>query len=180
MLLDAARSVLLIVDVQEKLLPAMAEPDAVVANGKILMEAAARLGVPVVVSEQYPKGLGPTVPALAALAAPESIMAKLHFSCAEDPAIGARLASLGRSQIVIAGIESHVCVLQTALGLGGKGVTSIVAADATSSRAPANKAAAMARFAANKIETVTTEMVVFEWLGRAGTPEFKDLSRLVR
>ena len=180
MLIEAARSTLLVVDVQEKLLPAMAEPDAVVAGCRILMEAAARLGVPIVVSEQYPKGLGPTVPPLAGLAPPDSVLPKMHFSCASDPAIGTRLAGLGRDQIVIAGIESHVCVLQTAIGLGEKGLTPIVVADATSSRALANKAAALARLAANKVEVATSEMVVFEWLGQAGTPAFKDLSRLVR
>ena len=99
---------------------------------------------------------------------------------AADPAIAARLKELGRPQVVVAGIEAHVCVTQTALGLKAQGYQVFVAADACSSRLAANHQLAMARLAANGIDVAPTESVVFEWLGRAGTAEFKDLIALIK
>jgi len=180
MLLEAGQSVLLVVDVQEGLAPAVAHPAAVIKGSALLIQAAARLGIPVVVSEQYPKGLGRTVGELLSLVPPEAVMEKLHFSCAADPALMARLDSLGRRQAVIVGMEAHVCVLQTALGLKAAGWQPFMVADATSSRTEANHRAAIARVAAAGVSVATVEMVVFEWLYRAGTPEFKELSRLVK
>lgn len=180
MLLDSNRSSLLIVDVQEGLISVMAEPRPVYRNCATLMRAAARLGLPVTISEQYPKGLGHTVGELRVLAAPEAVIEKIHFSCAFSPEIKARLDGLERPQVVIAGIESHVCVLQSAIGLKEAGYQVAVVADACTSRAAANYLAAMDRMRANGIEVVTTEMVVFEWLHRAGTPEFKELSALIK
>ncbi|MBX9635347.1 MAG: isochorismatase family protein, partial [Magnetospirillum sp.] len=105
---------------------------------------------------------------------------KIHFACSAEPAIADRLAGFGRDQVVIAGIEAHVCVLQTALGLKEKGYQVFVAADACSSRLAANHQAAMQRLSANGVQVVSVEMVVFEWLHRAGTPEFKDLVALIK
>jgi nicotinamidase-related amidase len=116
------------------------------------------------------------------LAPADAVLAKTAFSCAEDPALLQRLANLKRPQAIICGIEAHVCVLQTALGLSGPdaGITPIVIADATSSRTSANRDAGLARLRADGVEIATTEMALFEWLGKAGTPEFKELSRLIR
>ncbi|MBY0431132.1 MAG: isochorismatase family protein, partial [Rhodospirillales bacterium] len=97
-----------------------------------------------------------------------------------EPAVMDRIAALGRQQIVVAGIEAHVCVMQTALGLAERGYAVAVATDACSSRRQENADAAFHRMRQNGIEMVTTEMVVFEWLHRAGTPEFKDLVALVK
>lgn len=180
MLIDAARSVFLLVDVQENLGPVMADPRLVYRNCALLLRAAARLGVPVIASEQYPKGLGPTLGELAALLPDGAVMEKLHFSCAADPAIAERLRGLDRPQVVVAGIEAHVCVLQTALGLKAAGYEVFVAGDACSSRQVANHTAALARMAANGIDVVSTESAVFEWLHRAGTPEFKDLIGFIK
>jgi len=180
MLLDAERSSLLVVDVQEGLISVMSEPRPVYRNCAILMRAAARLGLPVTISEQYPKGLGHTVGELRDLAGPEAVVEKIHFSCAFSPEVKARLDGLERPQAVVAGIESHICVLQTAIGLKEAGYQVAVVADACSSRAPANYQAAMERLRANGVEVVTTEMVVFEWLHCAGTPEFKELSALIK
>ena len=180
MLLDAQRSVLLIVDVQQALLPAMADSARVVRGASILMRAALRLGIPVVVSQQYPKGLGPTAPELAALAPAGSVVDKMHFSCAADAAVADRLRQPGRDQVVLAGIEAHVCVLQSALGLKEMGLAPFVAADATCSRTEASHQAAMARLAAAGVTVGTVEMALFEWLHRAGTPEFKELSALIK
>ena len=180
MLLDPERSQLLVVDVQERLMPAMHEPERTIAGACRLLRAAAELAVPATVSEQYPKGLGPTLPAVADLAPAGSTLAKTHFSCAADPQILARLAACNRPQVVIAGVEAHVCVLQTAIGLAGMGYRPYVVWDAVTSRAPADKAVAERRLAHAGVDLVTGEMVLFEWLGRAGTPAFKALSPLLR
>lgn len=180
MLLEARRSALLIVDMQERLLPAMDGGEPALANAARLMEAAGRLGVPMLVSEQYPKGLGPTVPPLAALAPTGTVAEKLHFSCLADPGWRGRFERLDRRQAVLAGVEAHVCVLQTALGLKAAGYEPAVVADATASRRPESKAMAFDRLRQNGVEVVTTEMVLFEWLGQAGTAEFKALSGLIR
>lgn len=180
MLIEAQRSCLLIVDVQQGLAPVMSEPRRVYRGCGLLLRAAGRLGLPVVISEQYPKGLGPTAGELLELAPEGAVMEKLHFSCAHDEGIRARLDGLGRDQIVLAGIESHICVLQSALGLQAAGFKPVVVADACASRDPANYEAAMARLAAAGITIATVEMVLFEWLHRAGTPEFKELSALIK
>ena len=180
MLLDASRSLLLVVDIQERLLPAMEEGPRVVAAAAKLMHAAARLGVPVLVSEQYPKGIGATVLELAALAPTGSVHAKMTFSCAATPSIADAVAASGRTQLVLCGIEAHVCVLQSALGFAATGRDVAVAWDATSSRRASDRALAADRLRQAGIVLASTEMVLFEWLGRAGTPEFKDMLALIK
>lgn len=180
MLMSAAASCLLVVDIQERLLPKMAAPDAVVDNAALLIKAARRLDVPVLVSEQYPRGLGATVSDLAPLLHPDEKVEKLHFSCIGDETFATRFRGLHRRQAVVAGIEAHVCVLQTVEDLLAAGTETFVVEDATSSRLDKNKAAAMARLREAGARVVTTEMVVFEWLAKAGTPAFKDLSALIK
>jgi nicotinamidase-related amidase len=170
----------LLVDVQENLAPVMADPRPVYRNCALLLRAAARLELPVIASEQYPKGLGRTVGELAELLPEGAAMEKMHFSCAFEEAIAARIAGNRRNHVVIAGIEAHVCVLQSALGFKEKGYEVSVVADACSSRVVANHQAAMARMAAAGVQAVTTEMAVFEWLNVAGTPEFKDMIKLIK
>lgn len=180
MLIDRDQSCLLVIDMQERLLPAMAAAQAIARNAATLVRAANRLGVPVLASEQYRRGLGATVPALAAELPAACTIEKLHFSCLADPGFAERFRGLGRAQAVVTGIEAHVCVLQTALDLNAAGVRTFVVADATGSRTDASLEVALARARAGGIEVVTTEMVVFEWLRRAGTPEFKELSALIK
>lgn len=180
MLMNAPDACLMVVDVQKRLLGVMDAPRQVVSGCTLMMKAAAVLGIPVVVSEQYPEGLGGTIEPLAELAPDDAFFSKLHFSCADNLAIRGKINELGKKQIVIGGIEAHVCVLQTALAFTGAGYSCFVVADATSSRTPANHAAAMARLREAGVGIVTSEMVVFEWLGKAGTPEFKELSRLLK
>ena len=180
MLLDVSRSLLLVVDIQERLLSAMeAGPRAVAAAAKLL-QGAARLGVPVLVSEQYPKGIGATVPELAALAPSGSVHAKTTFSCAATASIADAVAASGRTQLVLCGIEAHVCVLQTALGFAARGLAVAVAWDATASRRESDRALAADRLRQAGIVLASAEMVLFEWLGRAGTPEFKDMLALIK
>lgn len=180
MLMTAEKSCLLIVDVQKRLLSAMDSPRAVLSGCSLMMKAAGVLDVPIVVTEQYPEGLGPTVEPLAELAPEDAFFSKLHFSSARNPAIRGKLETLKPSQVIIGGIEAHVCVLQTAIGLQEAGYQCFVAADATSSRTAANHAVAMSRLRDAGVGIVTSEMIVFEWLEKAGTPQFKELSRLLK
>ena len=145
MLLTAEGAVLLLIDLQERLMPAIYDGEVVVARAVRLAEAARLLEVPIRATEQYPSGLGPTVPQLAAY--PQAILTKTTFSAAADPGFAALLPA-GVSQIVVAGCEAHVCVLQTVLGLLGAGRRVVLAADATGSRDPADRAAADLRRAA--------------------------------
>lgn len=190
MLLSADRSALVVIDIQERLAPAVHAGERIVHNVTVLLRAARRLGVPVLATEQYPKGLGRTLPAVADHLPAEHLPAehlpgggvieKMHFGCVGEAAFNERLAGLDRRQIVLTGMEAHVCVLQTALGLVEQGLDVFIVADATSSRTAANAELGIERMRANGVEVVTTEMVVFEWLHKAGTPAFKELSRLIK
>lgn len=180
MLLSADRSALLVIDIQERLLPAVQEPDRVVARTRILLQAAAALAIPAFASEQYSKGIGPTAAPVAELLPDSARIEKITFSCAGEPAVMAALNAAGRDQIVLCGIESHVCVLQTALALRALGREVYVVADAVSSRSPRDIDLALARMAQGGVHVVSTEMAVFEWMGRAGTPTFKTLSALIK
>lgn len=181
MILRAQESVLVVVDVQERLLPAIHDSDRVVRNTGMLLKGAAALSVPVLVTEQYPRGLGPTVEAVRAhLPADTPVIEKITFGSTGEPAFNAAIDGLKRRQIVLCGTEAHVCVLQTALGLRQQGHAVYLVADAVSSRTPANHTAALERMRAAGVTVVTTEMVLFEWMERAGTPVFKVVSALVK
>lgn len=177
MILDASQAQLLVVDVQERLLPAMAEPDLVTGGCAKLVAAAKRLAVPILISEQYPKGLGPTV---APLKDAGPVCAKMTFSCAADAGIAAAIAAHNRPQLVLCGIEAHVCVLQSALGFKAMGYAVAVVWDAVSSRKLADKELAAHRLRAEGVSIVNVEMTIFEWLHVAGTPQFKELSALIK
>jgi nicotinamidase-related amidase len=180
MLLSAAQSLLLVVDIQERLAPAIDAADAAIKNTRILLQCAERLGVPYRFSEQYAKGLGRTVGELSEFARPDKIIEKTHFSCAAEPGALSELQRLRRSQVVILGMETHVCVLQSAVGLQQAGMDVFVVQDAVGSRTAANKLAGLDRLREGGIQVVTTEMVVFEWLHKAATDEFKQLVGLIK
>lgn len=180
MLLSSTTSLLLLIDVQVRLEAAMPRDGGLVRNASILVKAAREIGTPVIASEQYPKGLGPTVPELADLLAASERHEKVEFSCQRNAGLAAAIAASGRTQIVIAGIEAHVCVLQTALDLVGPGRTVYVVADAIASRDPKSRDIALTRMAAAGVTIVTTEMVAFEWVGSASAPQFKAISALIR
>jgi len=183
MLVDAAKSTLLLVDMQERLLPAMTGGAEAEARCAILLAAAQALGVPVTISEQYPKGLGRTVPGLAAAAGNAPVFEKTAFSCWKDEGLKDHLIvhhEAGRPLVVLAGIEAHVCVMQTAADLSAAGFGVLAVADAMASRSPSSHALALERMRQHGVQVVNAEMVVFELLGKAGTAEFKALSALVR
>ncbi|MCC5811895.1 MAG: hydrolase [Ectothiorhodospiraceae bacterium] len=173
MLMNAGSSCLLVVDVQERLTPAIHEGERVVDNAGWLIKVAREVDVPVRLTEQYPKGLGPTVPAVRSLVLDEELLEKIHFSSMASDHIRRELATLGRRQIVIAGTEAHVCVLQTSLGLLKEGYEVFVVADAVSSRRAADVELALQRLAQHGAQVVSREMVAFEWLGRADTEVFR-------
>jgi nicotinamidase-related amidase len=184
MLLTRDKSQLLIIDVQEKLLPAMPDPERVVERCIRLVRAARALEIPVTFSEQYPRGLGPTVaPLREVLGNSGSVIDKLEFSCVKNDTLRERLHELrkrGRGQVVMGGIEAHVCVTQTAIDLEDQGFEAFVVADAVASRAKSSRRLALARLLKTGVDVVDSEMVVFEWLGKAGTPEFKELQGLLK
>ena len=205
MLIRRADSLLLVIDIQEKLAPQIYDTETVTRNAVRLIEGARLLDVPTFVSEQYVKGLGPSVAAIReagreiessatieANAGPRTIEAdagrtvnpkffeKTHFSCAAEPGVIDLLRQAGRPQIIIAGSETHVCVLQSALGLLGAGFEVFLVADAASSRTPENRQAAINRMQTAGVGIVTTEMVLFEWLHKAGTDTFRALLPLIK
>ena len=180
MLMRAEQSFLLIVDVQEKLAPVVLAPEAVIANVATLAKAAERLGIPRLASEQYPKGLGRTVPALAALLPDGAIHPKVHFSCFGEPGWPERVRALGRRQAIVCGMETHICVLQSALELKAAGYETFVVSDAASSRREESHRLGLDRLQSAGVFIVTTEMVAFEWLKRAGTAEFRDVLALIK
>ncbi len=180
MLIARPDSLLLVVDIQEKLAPAIFEADVVTANTVRLLKASAQLGVPAFVSEQYVRGLGPSLEAIRAAASHARFFEKTHFSCAAEPGVLDLLRTAGRRQVILTGTETHVCVLQTACGLLAAGFQVFLVADAASSRTPANRAAAIERLRALGVHIVTTEMVLFEWLHRAGTDEFRAFLPLIK
>ena len=176
-------SVLLIVDIQERLAAAMPEDsrETVFRNAGILLDAARLLDVPVILTEQYPKGLGPTASAVTThLGGQVERLEKTVFSCCGADDFSNRLASTGRRQVLIAGMEAHVCVLQTALELLGDGHEVFVVEDAICSRNPANHHNAVERIRQAGGLIASTESVVFEWLRHAGHEHFKTISKLVR
>jgi nicotinamidase-related amidase len=176
MLIDAGRSVLLVSDMQEKLLPAIHDHGTLMDSVSWLVRAAQRIGVPVAAVEQYPKGLGRLASPIRDLLPEAAVAQKTHFSCVAAQCLG-ELPGADRAQVVIAGIETHVCVLQTALELTEEGKDVYVVADAVGSRRAHDRDLALWRLRQEGVRIVSREMVVFEWLGDASTPLFKDVSR---
>ncbi|NCU19993.1 isochorismatase family protein [Candidatus Falkowbacteria bacterium] len=174
--LDAARSGLLVIDLQARLMPAIAQGATVALNARRLLTAARRLDVPVLFTEQNPRGLGATLPELAPAAAETAH--KMTFDALRAPGIANRLDP--SRAMVVAGCEAHVCVLQTVLGLRARNRPVYVVADAVGSRSPENHRAALERMARHGAEVVTTEMVLFEWLGSADHPAFREIVALIK
>jgi nicotinamidase-related amidase len=184
MLLAAHACQLVLVDYQQRLMPAIHGHAEVLANALRLARLAQGLAVPVWGTEQSPDKLGPNLPELRALC--QRTLAKQAFDAAADEsALGLRAAlapglAAGRTQLVLAGCEAHVCLLQTALGLRERGHPVSVVADACGARQPASAALAMQRLRAAGITLVSTEMVGFEWLARADHPSFKAWQTMIR
>jgi nicotinamidase-related amidase len=177
--LSAADSSLLVIDVQDKLLAKMPDAPGLVSSVGFLIDAAKVLGVPVRATEQYPQGLGPTAVDLARRL-PTPLPTKVMFSCAGAPGLMEGLRDQGRPGVVLAGMETHVCVLQTALDLLAAGYRVFLPADALQSRSAVDHDAALRRLERAGAVLTTAETTVFEWTGSAGHPRFKEISRLVK
>ncbi len=173
-LLRAGDSSLVVIDIQERLAATMPERESVARATGILLEAAGLLGIPVTLTEQYPKGLGRTVREVAAkLPAGAVQVEKTCFSASP-------VLALDRPQAVLAGMETHVCVLQTALELAATGREVFVAADAVCSRSEANHRNALARMESAGVVVTNTESVLFEWLRDSTHEQFRTVSRMIR
>ncbi|MDH3719437.1 MAG: hydrolase [Planctomycetota bacterium] len=171
-------SALLVVDVQEKLIGLLPGHQKIVWNIGRLIDAARILEVPVAGSEQYPQGLGPTIAELADRIG--DVPSKVSFSCIACEELLDQLDGQGVSKLLVAGIETHVCVQQTVLDLLASGLAVFVAADATGSRYPVDYDVALRRMESAGATITTTEAAMFEWCQVAGTPQFKQISQLIR
>lgn len=173
-------SILLIVDIQERLAVVMKEKEKVVANSLHLIEAAKLLQMPVVFAEQYPKGLGPTISEIKEALLSYQPIEKMTFSCCGEPSFLKTLSSTGKKKIILIGMETHVCVLQTCLGLLKEGYDVHIVNDAVCSRRKDNFKTGI-EFMRDAGAVITcTETVLFQLLERAGTEEFKAISKRIK
>lgn len=177
MLLEQSESCLFLVDVQEKLSPYVLRSESIVSRCHWLLSLARELNVPIIGSEQYPNGLGKTVNPLKSYLDAESCVEKIHFSSFQEPTFQTVCQNTNKQQFILAGIETHVCVLQSALDMHKAGFDVFVVVDAVSSRNEVDHECGLKRMQQNGIHLISAEMVFFEWLRQAGTPEFKRLSK---
>lgn len=175
--LNRDSSALLLIDFQSRLMPAIADGAAVVANARRLLKAAQMFGIPVLITEENASGLGMTVPELTA-GTEAPVFAKMSFDACRMPGFAAALPD--RPDIVVAGCETHVCVMQTVLGLIGASKRVYLVRDAVGSRRLESKETAIRRLERHGAEIITTEMAVFEWLGTAEDPRFREALALIR
>ncbi|KPD21939.1 hydrolase [Idiomarina abyssalis] len=177
MLLSAKDSLLLIVDAQERLLPAIHQRDVVTSRMRWLGEIAMQLDLPILITEQYPKGLGYTVDSLQEIIEAARVVEKTHFSALRDDTFRDVLSEYNKKHVVIMGMETHVCVLQTAIELQESGYQVFLPADTVGSRRPTDKESAIERMRSAGVEIITSEMAAFEWLEKAGGDTFRHISR---
>jgi nicotinamidase-related amidase len=176
--MSAADTGLLVVDVQAKLIPSIARHQALIRNLAFLIDAARLLNLPIQATEQYPKGLGPTMPELAQrLPVP---LEKVAFSCCAIPAVVEYFEREARPKIVVAGIETHVCILQTVLDLLARDFRVYLPVDAVGSRGAIDHEIALRRMEQAGAILTTVESATFEWIGSSAVPQFKEFSRMVQ
>lgn len=174
------RSAALIIDIQERLFPFIFENEKLTKNVSKLIEGLKIIGIPLFVTEQYVKGLGPTIEPVAMVLGNQPRIEKMAFSCCDEPSVMEGIAVSGKENIIIAGIESHVCVLQTVIDLKQNGYFPIVVEDCVSSRSENDKRMAIERMRQEGAIITTCESILFELLRYSGTEQFKGISRLVK
>ena len=177
MLLTKSQSCLLLIDVQEKLVPLIDEVAALILKWQWLLNLAKDLQIPQIVTEQYPQGLGLTIGPLQPLITNAQKFTKTEFSCCRAEGFNENLQRLNKTQVILIGIETHVCILQTAFDLFAAGLQVFVVVNGVGSRAVVDYNCALERLKQLGVSLVTAEMVFFEWIGQAGTEEFKILSK---
>jgi nicotinamidase-related amidase len=173
-------TVLVVIDFQERLFPVMHDKEKLLRNVVKLIKGVKVLEIPVVLTEQYPKGLGPTIPEIKELLPDMKPIEKVCFNCCDEESFGKSLESLKRKQVLIAGIEAHICVYQTAIALSQAGYEVQVVGDCVSSREPENKLVSLFKMGAAGISPTTTEMALFELLKVAKGDKFKQISNIVK
>lgn len=177
------QALLLVIDMQEKLFAAMREEEQeqLRKNGRILIEGAKALEVPIIVTEQYPKGIGPTLPEFKECL-PEGVepIDKIDFSCCAVERVMDAIKESKRTQLIVCGLEAHICVFQTVRDLAQQQFEVFVPVDAISSRSATNKEVGVRMIARSGATVSSTETALFDMLQKAGSPAFKTISRLIR
>jgi nicotinamidase-related amidase len=171
---------LVLIDIQTKLWNAMSDKEALSANTQKLLKALKVLEVPLIATEQNPRGLGPTLPELGTLLGTVRPLPKSCFSCLEDAGFKQALQEANRRQILICGIETHICVYQTALDLLSAGYEVQVVADCVSSREASNRDIALSRMQAEGAKLTTSEMAIYELLKTAESPKFREILQIIK
>ena len=173
-------TIALVVDFQEKLMPVMAGKEELEVRTNILLKGLKTLEVPMIITQQYTKGIGMTIPSLLESAETEEYFDKITFSCFDDEAIKAKIEESGKKNVIVCGIESHICVLQTCIDLKEAGYNPILVVDCMSSRKESDKEIAILRAQQEGILLTTTEAILFELTRKAGNPTFKVISKLIK
>ena len=179
-MLTTENTVLIVIDIQEKLTRVMHQKEYFLENLKKLIRGVQVLGIPIILTEQNPRGLGATVPEVAGLVPGLQPIAKFSFSCCGDPRFTQELAALNRKQVLLAGIETHVCVYQTTPDLLNQGYQVQIVADAVASRTGENKDIGLERMKSEGASLTSTETVLFELLKVAEGTVFKEISKIVK
>jgi nicotinamidase-related amidase len=177
--LDRKNAAVVVIDIQERLVPVMWNFAPVEKYARAMIQAGRELGLPLLCTEQYPKGLGPTLPSIRELL-PSPPLVKMHFSCGADPGFTKALADTGRKQVIALGMESHVCVFQTCRDLVDQGYEVFLCADAVTSRMEEHRRVALEQMRGFGVVVTSAETVIFDLLREAGTPEFKRVSPYVK
>lgn len=170
----------LIIDIQERLAPVMFEKETLIRNAKILAQGLIELNIPLIATQQYTKGLGETLDEIKTSFPNFEFIEKRDFSCCDEPKFACKLKELNPKNVIISGIESHVCVLQTAVDLKDLGLNPIVVMDCVSSRTKENIELAKERFRFEGIMMTSYESILFELTRSASAPEFRAISKLVK
>jgi nicotinamidase-related amidase len=178
--LASDNTVLVVIDFQERLFPVMHDKEKLLRNAVKLIKGASVLEIPIILTEQYSKGLGPTIPEIKELIPDIKPIEKVCFSCCAEETFSKAIESMKRKQVLIAGIEAHICVYQTAMALARAGYEVQVVGDCVASRDPENKLVALFKMGAAGISPTTTEMALFELLKVAKGDKFKQISSIVK
>ncbi|MEM2431080.1 MAG: hydrolase [Candidatus Bathyarchaeia archaeon] len=179
-LISREEAALIIIDVQEKLFPLVYERDKILDNIRKLIRFAKIIGIPIILTEQYPRGLGSTIPEVKELIPEIQPIEKVEFSCFGSEKFKALLRDLNVKALIITGIETHICIAQTSIEGLSNGYKSCVVIDATSSRNPEDKSAALERMIQSGVIIASTEMIIYELLKTAGTREFREVLKLIK
>ena len=169
-----------VIDMQERLMPAMLEKEQILERSVMLLKGLKTLGIPVIMTQQYTRGLGETLPEIREAAGTADYIEKTSFSCAEAPAFAEALQQMGRKNVLVIGGETHICVLQTCMDLQTLGYRPVIVRDCVSSRKAPDRETGLWRAMQEGITITSAEAVLFEMLRDAKSPHFKEISRLVK